>query len=152
MGELSTILANLRIAVAQHRRLVAAACAGLAALLFLSTVTGGSNTAAVTGTPESIVTSLTTNEVAVPILLADKQLAGAAQLGNIVRLIQLFDDREPVVITEHARVMSKGSPSSVLSSGDESLIVVAVPSQDSVQVAAAGASASLTLVVTSARS
>ena len=150
MGELSTILTNLRIAVAQHRRLVAAGCTGLAALLFLSTVTGGSSAPALPGTPESIALSLAANEVAVPILLADKQLASAVQLGNSVRLIQLFDGSEPVVITEHARVMSRGSASSAFSSGDESLIVVAVPSEDSVRVAAAGATASLTLVVSPA--
>lgn len=152
MGELSTILANLRIAVAQHRRLVAAACTGLAALLFLSTLASGTSAPAVAGTPEAIVTSLQPTEVAVPILLADKQLAGAVQLGNTVQLIQLFDSGEPEVIAEHARVMSKGSASGAFSSGDESLIVVAVPSEESVQVAAAGAAASLTLVVTPAHS
>ena len=100
MGELSTILANLRIAVAQHRRLVAAACTGLAALLFLSTLASGTSAPAVAGTPEAIVTSLQPTEVAVPILLADKQLAGAVQLGNTVQLIQLFDSGEPEVIAE----------------------------------------------------
>ena len=91
-------------------------------------------------------------QFAVPILLADKQLASAVQLGNSVQLIQLFDSSEPEVISDNARVMSKGSASNAFSTGDASLIVVAVPREESVQVAAAGASASLTLVVKSAHS
>jgi hypothetical protein len=152
MGDLSDLIANVRIATAQHRRLVAAACAGLATLLFVSTIAAGSTSPTSPGTPEAIVESLGVSEVAVPILLADKQLASAVQLGNSVQLIQLFDGSEPEVISDNARVMSKGSASNAFSTGDASLIVVAVPREESVQVAAAGASASLTLVVKSAHS
>jgi hypothetical protein len=152
MGDLSDLIANVRIAIAQHRRLVAAACAGLATLLFVSTISGGSSTATSPDSPEAIVASLGMSEVAVPILLADKQLASAVQLGNSVQLIQLFESSEPEVISDNARVMSKGSASNAFSTGDASLIVVAVPREESVQVAAAGASASLTLVVKSAHS
>jgi hypothetical protein len=147
MGDLSHFIASIRILTAQHRRLFAAGCAGLAALLFLSTFQGASNAPVLPGTPEAIVTSLSSGEVAVPILLADKQLAGAVQLGNTVQLIQLFEGSEPEVLSERARVMSKGNASNAFSSGDAALIVVAVPLAESVQVAAAGAAASLTLVV-----
>lgn len=152
MGDLSDLISHVRISIAQHRRLVAAACAGLATLLLVSAFVGESTTSTSPGTPEAIVASLEVNEVAVPILLADKQLAGAVQLGNFVQLIQLFDGSEPEIISDNARVMSKGNASSAFSAGDASLIVVAVPQEESVQVAAAGASASLTLVVKSAHS
>jgi hypothetical protein len=152
MGDLSQLFASLRILIAQHRRLFAAGCAGLAVLLFLSTFQGASSAPALPGTPDAFVSSLSSSEVAVPILLADTQLAGAVQLGNTVRLIQLLEGSEPAVISESARVMSKGSTSHAFSAGDAALIVVAVPQSESLQVAAAGASASLTLVVKSAHS
>ncbi len=151
MGELSHLVAQLRVVVAQHRRLIAAGCAGLASLLLLSTIAGGSAASSTPSSPEAAVAGISDSEVAVPVLLADKQLASAVTPGNTVRLIQLFDGSEPLVIAEQARVLSKGNTSTVMSTGDASLIVVAVPAEESIQVAAAGASASLTLVVTSAR-
>ena len=99
------------------------------------------------GSSRSILQTLKTDEVAVPILLINEQLAQAVEPGSYVQLIEIIDGEAPDVIANRARVVSKGNTGGTLSQSSASLIVVAVPIQESVRVAAAGALGSLTLVM-----
>jgi hypothetical protein len=85
--------------------------------------------------------------VAVPILLINEQLTEAVELGTYVQLIEISEGSPPNVVASRARVVSKGNSGGTFSKGSAALIVVAVPAEGSVHVAAAGASGSLTLVM-----
>jgi hypothetical protein len=126
---------------------LAAGCAGLATLLTLTLFLGTNDEVTPNGAPESILTALKAGEVAVPILLIDEQLAQAVEPGTNVQLIEIIEGEQPNVIANRARVMSKGNAGGTFSKSSASLIVVAVPTQESVRVAAAGATGSLTLVM-----
>jgi len=147
MGPLPTLVSQLRFTMARYRRSWAACCAGLATLLTLTLFLGTSDQITTTGAPESVLATLKADEVAVPILLINEQLAEAVQPGTYVQLIEIIEGSPPNVIANHARVVSKGNAGGTFSKGSASLIVVAVPAGESVQVAAAGASGSLTLVM-----
>ena len=99
------------------------------------------------GAPQSILQTLKTDEVAVPILLINEQLAQAVEPGSYVQLIEIIDGEAPNVIANRARVVSKGNTGGTFSQSSAALIVVAVPIRESVRVAAAGALGSLTLVM-----
>jgi len=147
MGPLPTITSQLRTSVARHRRVLAAGCAGLATLLTLTLFLETNDQVTSNGAPESVIAALKSDEVAVPILLINEQLAEAVQPGTYVQLIDISQDAQPNVIANRARVVSKGNAGGAFNKGSASLIVVAVPIQESVRVAAAGATGSLTLVM-----
>jgi hypothetical protein len=147
MGPLPNLASQLRITIARYRRIWAACCAGLATLLTLTIFLGTNDEVTATGAPASILAALKANEVAVPILLINEKLAQAVEPGTYVQLIEIIEGEQPNVIANRARVVSKGSAGGTFSQGSASLIVVAVLTEDSVHVAAAGATGSLTLVM-----
>ena len=147
MGPLPNLASQLRITIARYRRILAACCAGLASLLTLTLFLGTTDQVASMGAPQSILQTLKTDEVAVPILLINEQLAQAVEPGSYVQLIEIIDGEAPNVIANRARVVSKGNTGGTFSQSSAALIVVAVPIQESVRVAAAGALGSLTLVM-----
>ena len=147
MGPLPNLASQLRITIARYRRILAACCAGLASLFTLTLFLGTTDQVASMGASQSILQTLKTNEVAVPILLINEQLAQAVEPGSYVQLIEIIDGEVPNVIANRARVVSKGNTGGTFSQSSASLIVVAVPIQESVRVAAAGALGSLTLVM-----
>lgn len=142
MGPLPNLASQLRITIARYRRIWAACCAGLATLLALTLFLGTGDQVTATGASESIVSTLKANEVAVPILLINEQLAEAVEPGTYVQLIEISEGAQPNVLSNHARVVSKGNAGGTFSKGSASLIVVAVPAEESIQVAAAGATGS----------
>ncbi len=133
--------------MARYRRILAACCAGLASLFTLTLFLGTTDQVASMGASRSILHTLRIDEVAVPILLINEQLAQAVEPGSYVQLIEIIDGEAPNVIANRARVVSKGNTGGTFSQSSASLIVVAVPIQESVRVAAAGALGSLTLVM-----
>lgn len=147
MGPLPNLASQLRITIARYRRILAACCAGLATLFTLTLFLGSSDQVTTYGAPESILATLKADEVAVPILLINEQLAQAVEPGAYVQLIEISEGEQPNVIANRARVVSKGNAGGTFSQSNASLIVVAVPIQESVRVAAAGATGSLTLVM-----
>jgi len=147
MGSLPNLASQLRITIARYRRILAACCAGLASLLILTLFLGSTDQVASMSASRSILQTLKTDEVAVPILLINEQLAQAVEPGSYVQLIEIIDGEAPNVIANRARVVSKGNTGGTFSQSSASLIVVAVPIQESVRVAAAGALGSLTLVM-----
>ena len=147
MGPLPNLASQLRIITARYRRILAACCAGLATLLTLTLFLGSTDQVKTYGAPESILVTLKSNEVAVPILLINEQLAQAVEPGAYVQLIAISEGEQPNVIANRARVVSKGNTGGTFSQSNASLIVVAVPIQESVRVAVAGATGSLTLVM-----
>lgn len=140
---------HIRVFIARHRRILAAACAGLATLLILSIVVDTAEPSRVAAVNARPVQQLTSGEVAVPILLADAKLAAGVDPGDFVDLVQLSDLAPAAVIAEHARVLSKGSNGSTFSVSEAQMLVVAVSKADALAVAAAGAAAAITLVMQS---
>ena len=138
-----------RLFIARHRRVLAAICAGLAALLILSVFVDSAEPAAVSAIDARPSQQLGAGEVAVPILLADAKLAAGVDPGDHVDLVQLSEMSPATVIAEGARVLSKGSNGSAFSAGEAQMLVVAVSRTQALPVAAAGAAASLTLVMQS---
>ncbi|MFA7324867.1 MAG: hypothetical protein WC005_10975 [Candidatus Nanopelagicales bacterium] len=149
MGSLLQLVPALRIAIARHRRILAAVCASLAALLTLTLAFDSSSASEQQQSPASASLHLNANESAVPVLLADRHLADAVSPGDVVDLVQVTEEASAYVLTSHARVLNKGSAQSSLVSDNSTMLLVAVRSEDAVKVAAAGAQGSLTLVLTS---
>ena len=141
------VLGPLKVAIARHRRILAAVCAGLATLLTLSLFLDTRAAPAVDLASRAPAQQVTATQVAVPILLADAQLAAGVSPGDFVDLVRLSDSSPAVVIAEHARVLTKGSSGSPFSAGSSAMLVVAVETGDAPPVASAGASASLTLML-----
>lgn len=141
------LLGPLKVAIARHRRILAAVCAGLATLLALSLFLDARTAPAVDIASLAPAQQVSASQVAVPILLADAQLAAGVSPGDTVDLVQLSDGAPAAVIAEHARVLTKGTGGSPFSAGSSAMLVVAVDKVDALPVASAGASASLTLML-----
>ncbi len=139
----------VRVFIARHRRILAAVCAGLAALLVLSIVVDSTHPAEVAAIDARPSQQLSSGEVAVPILLADAKLAAGVDPGDVVDLVALSETSPAAVIAEHARVLTKGASGSAFTASEAQMLVVAVARDDALAVASAGASASLTLVMQS---
>ena len=144
------VRAQVRVFIAHHRRILAAVCAGLATLLILSLAVDSASPAETSVVDTRPVQQLSAAEVAVPILLADAKLAGGVDPGDVVDLVALSDVAPATVIAERARVLSKGASGSTFAASEAQMLVVAVAKDDALSVAAAGAAASLTLVMQSA--
>lgn len=143
------LLGQIQVFIARHRRILAAVCAGLASLLILSVVVDSAEPVGVAALDARPAQQLARGEVAVPILLADPKLAAGVDPGDVVDLVELSEISPAAVIAEHARVLSKGSGGSAFSASEAQLLVVAVQRADALPVAAAGAAATLTLVMQS---
>lgn len=147
MGPLLQLLPGLRVAVARHRRLLAAACAGLAVLLVVGILADAAGSPAPTLAPNSVAHGLRSDESAVPVLLADRQLAAAASPGDVVDLVQVGAGEAMPPVASRSRVLDIGSSQTGFASERSAMLVVAVPTAQAARIAAAGALGSLTLVL-----
>jgi hypothetical protein len=144
------LLPALRVAIARHRRILAAACAGIAVLLILGIMADALRPPEVLVDSGPVSLRLRTDESAVPVLLADKQLAAAVAPGDLIDLVQIGAGADAHPVTSRSRVLDTGSAQSGFASERSALLVVAVPTAQAARIAAAGALGSLTLVLHSA--
>ena len=142
-------LAHLRILIRRHRRIVAACCAGLAALLALSVLR--STTAPMSATAGSPgEAGLGSGEVAVPVSLVSAAHARALHAGDAIDLVAVprTDDRTARVVARDATVLSVASGG--FGAPDGSVVVIAVPRSDALAIADAMTAFTFTAWVTSA--
>lgn len=142
-------LAQVRTLIRRHRRMLAACCAGLAALLTVSVIRSAqipADAAAVAdGEP-----ALGAGEVAVPVSLASAAHAGALHAGARIDLVAVprSDDGVTRVVARDATVLSIASGG--FGAQDGSFVVIAVPRADALAIADAMSAATFTAWITSA--
>ena len=147
MGSWLQLLPAVRVAIARHRRILAAACAAAAVLLTLGIVVDAARPPEAIVTPGSMALRLGRDEAAVPVLLVDQQLAAAVAPGDLIDLVQVGAGADAAPVASGSRVLDKGTTQTGFASESSAMLVVAVPSRMAAAVAIAGAQGSLTLVL-----
>lgn len=138
---------QVRTLIRRHRRLLAAACAGLAALLALAVIRApqapGDSAAAAEPT-------LAAGEVAVPVSLASAAHTGALHAGDVIDLVAVprAEDQRAQVVAREATVLSISQGG--FGSADGSVVVIAVPRAEALAIADALSASTFTAWVTSA--
>ena len=142
-------LSQVRILIRRHRRIIAACCAGLAALLAMSALRSPqAPVGAAAGSPGEAGPGA--GEVAVPVSLASAAHAGALHAGDAIDLVAVprADDRTARVIARDATVLSIASGG--FGAQDGSVVVIAVPRADALAIADAMTAFTFTAWVTGA--
>ena len=136
---------QVRTFIRRHRRILAAACAGLASVLALAVIR---TPQAPSGT--ATAPTLDAGEVAVPVSLASAAHAGALHTGDVIDLVAVprAEDQRARVVAREATVLSISSGG--FGSADGSVVVIAVPRSDALAIADAMTAAVFTAWVTSA--
>lgn len=140
-------LAQLRILIRRHRRILAACCAGLAALLAVSVIRSPQAPAGAVADGEP---TLQPGQVGVPIALASAAHAGALHAGDVIDLIAVprAEDSSARVVAHAATVLSIATGG--FGAADGSVVVIAVPRSDALAIANALSASTFTAWVTSA--
>ena len=137
-----------------HRRVLAAALAGLATLMALSVIRAPQDPAtATTATVPS--TRPTAGEVAVPILLKDPAIASIATVGDLVDVLAVAKPStveagaqpQPRIVARRARVVEGSAPASGFIPLATGLLVVAVDGSTALELASAAATSELSIAV-----
>lgn len=126
----------MRRAVRRHRRPLAAALAGLAALLALATLRGGSQvpSTAVTGAVPLSSTAVP-GQVTVPVTLASGAIAATLQVGDVIDLVgSAGEGGAASVIVRQARVIDLPIGGSALGASSSAVILVSLPEADALRV------------------
>ena len=136
---------NPRRLLRRHRRLVAAALAGLAALILIvglrdSTAPNPMATAPDPTTPRA-------GEVTVPVVLASAALAAVLDVGDVIDLVSVADPTAPSLVASGARVLQIPATGGMLSSASSAVVLVAVDSAVGLDVTAAASEGGLTFVI-----
>lgn len=126
--------------IRRNRRIVAAALAGLATLIVVSSLPHGS----AAPTPTDTV-SLSSDEVAIAVTLQSRAMAEAIQEGDQVSVVAVSDEGFSSIIAERARVLHAGSGSGFVS-GDAA-VTLAVDEASALRLAGAPARGTLTVII-----
>ena len=142
-------ITQVRALIRRHRRILAACCAGLAALLTVSAIRSPQTPPGAPTGPAGEPT-LQAGEVAVPVTLASTALAAALDAGDVIDLVAVprADDGATRIVAREATVLSVAEGG--FGAPDASVIVIAVPRADALAIAGAMTNAAFTPWVTTA--
>ena len=126
--------------IGRHRRIVAAALAGLAVLIIVSSLPHG---APVSASIDGI--SLAADEVAIPVTLESRAVAEALHAGDHVSVIAVSDEGFSSIVAESARVLAAASSGGFGSS--DSAVTLAVDEASALRLASAPARGTLTVII-----
>jgi hypothetical protein len=138
----------MRRLVRRHRRPLAAALAGLGALLLLISVRAAPTGASSAPVPDGR-SGVETGEVAVPVVLASSALASVLDVGDVVDLVAVprDDSASARLLAPRARVVELPSGGSALSASSSAVIIVAVDESEALALSAASTGGGLTVVI-----
>lgn len=138
---------QVRTLIRRHRRILAACCAGLAAMLTLAVIRAPQ---ASTGQAAGAPPALGAGEVAVPVSLASGAHAGVLTSGDVIDLVAVprAEDHVARVVAREATVLSIATAG--FGSADGSVVVIAVPRAEALAIADAMTGFAFTAWVTSA--
>ena len=134
-----------RVLLRRHRRAVAAALAGSAALIALTGLRGtqAPTVAASLADP----TAPRSGEVSVPVAVASPALAAVLDVGDVIDLVSVADPTQPALVARGARVLQVPASGGMLTSGSSPVVLVAVPEADGLDVTAAASQEALTFMI-----
>lgn len=134
----------------RHRRPVAAAVAGVGALVALTALRGTpTDPAASPFDGGTTAAAVRTGEVAVPVVLASGAITASLAVGDVIDVIGLTRGEPPTatVVAPRARIIELPSAGSGLTGSSAAVVLVAVPESAALPLSAASASGGLTVVI-----
>jgi hypothetical protein len=126
--------------ITRHRRIVAAALAGIAVLVIVSSLPHGAPAAASTDG-----LGLAADEVAIPVTLESRAVADALHAGDHVSVVAVNDEGFSSIIAQSARVLGAASSGGFGSS--DAAVTLAVDEASALRLAAAPARGTLTVII-----
>jgi hypothetical protein len=139
---------TVRRLIRRHRRPLAAALAGLGAVLLLISVRATPTGASSVPTPPGR-SDVDAGEVAVPVVLASSALASVLDVGDVIDLVAVSAD-DPAsarLLAPRARVVELPSGGSALSASSSAVIIVAVDESEALALSAESTGGGVTVVI-----
>jgi hypothetical protein len=134
----------------RHRRPVAAALAGIAVLLALTTLRAAPEAGAVSEPGSTPTTApLPSGDVLVPLPLRLPAVAAALHVGDLVDVVALpgEDAGAARVVAPRARIVELPSGGSALTGSSASVLLVSVREDDALEASAAAAGSGVTVLI-----
>ena len=123
---------SLRRAARRHRRPLAATLAGLAAVLALTTLRGGTAPATTPSGTSTVTGSALPGEVTVPVVLSSSAMAAVLRVGDVIDLVAAATPT--AVVARGARVVELSGGGSALGGSASAVVLVALPESDALRV------------------